>query len=55
MGNAKHVLENTKDKIVGEVKAAVGKATGNDELELEGNIQSTGADLKALVEKITDR
>lgn len=39
-------LKNTKDKVVGEVKEGTGKATGNEQLELEGKIQSTKSDVK---------
>jgi uncharacterized protein YjbJ (UPF0337 family) len=34
-----------KDKIVGGVKEVVGKASGNQELELKGKIQSFKADI----------
>lgn len=39
-------LKNKKDKVVGEVKEAIGKATHNEELELKGKIQSSKADIK---------
>jgi uncharacterized protein YjbJ (UPF0337 family) len=39
-------LANTKDKIVGETKEAVGKITGNQQMELSGKLQSTKADFK---------
>jgi len=38
-------LNNTKDKALGEVKETVGKATGNEELELKGKIQSLKSDV----------
>ena len=39
-------MTDSKDKVIGEVKEAVGKVTGNEELELKGKIQSSKADLK---------
>lgn len=39
-------FNNAKDKVVGEVKEAAGKLTGNEQLELKGKIQSAKADLK---------
>ena len=46
MTDSKGKLENAKDKIVGEVKEAAGKVTGNEELELKGKIQSSKSDIK---------
>ena len=54
MTDFKDKLVNAKDKIVGEVKEAVGKATGNEELELKGKLQSTKADFKEKVADIKD-
>ena len=39
MTDANKKLENTKDKVVGKTKEAVGKATGNQETELKGKLQ----------------
>ena len=47
----KNKLENTKDKNICKTKEALGKATGNEETELEGKFQSKKADLK---EKFAD-
>ncbi|SHJ19952.1 CsbD family protein [Parasporobacterium paucivorans] len=44
-------MADSKEKIIGEVKEAVGKVTGNEELELKGKIQSSKSDLK---EKVGD-
>jgi len=52
MTDFKDKLVNAKDKIVGEVKEAVGKATGNEELELKGKLQSTKADFNEKVAEI---
>ena len=54
MTDFKDKLVNAKDKIVGEVKEAVGKATGNEELELKGKLQSTKADFNEKVAEIKD-
>ncbi|MBK5246254.1 MAG: CsbD family protein, partial [Peptostreptococcaceae bacterium] len=39
MSDSKYKLNNAKDKVLGEVKEAVGKVTGNEDLELKGKIQ----------------
>jgi uncharacterized protein YjbJ (UPF0337 family) len=54
MADLKNKIINTKDKIVGEVKEAVGKATGNEELELKGKLQSSKADFKEKAAEIKD-
>ncbi len=46
MTSLKNKVVNAKDKVVGEVKESVGKATGNEELELKGKIQSAKSDIK---------
>lgn len=47
--------DRAKDKIVGEVREAAGKVTGDKKLELKGKIQSTKADIMSKVdEKIED-
>lgn len=43
-----------KDKVLGEVKEAVGKASGNETLELKGKLQSLKADIKEKLD-IEDR
>ncbi len=55
MANLKHTVENANDKVAGKVKESVGKATGNDKMELKGKIQSTQADTKGTVQDITDK
>ena len=59
MTDSKYKLNNAKDKVLGEVKEAVGKVTGNEELELKGKIQSSKSDLKEkgvkIKEDITER
>jgi len=62
MTDSKGKSENSKDKIIGEVKEAAGKVTGNEELELKGKIQSSKSDIKekagevkeGIAEKIND-
>ena len=46
MTDTRGKFNNAKDKIIGEVKEAVGRGTGNEELELKGKIQSFKADFK---------
>ena len=46
---------NTKNKLAGEVKEAVGKATGNEELELKGKLQSSMADLNKKMNNAADK
>jgi uncharacterized protein YjbJ (UPF0337 family) len=38
--------ENMKDKTVGKIKEKVGKATGNEKMEIKGKIQSAKAEVK---------
>ena len=45
MTDSKSKIRNAKDKIIGKVKEATGKVTNNEELELEGKIQSSKSDL----------
>jgi len=54
MTDSKYKLNNAKDKVIGEVKEAVGKVTGNEELELKGKIQSSKSDLKEKGGKIKE-
>ncbi|GEM_PF-1338150 len=37
---------NAKDKVMGRTKETVGKATGSEETELKGKIQSQNGDVK---------
>lgn len=46
MSDLKKDVNHAKNKVAGEVKEAVGKITGNEQLELKGKIQSAKADLK---------
>ena len=46
MNNFKRKMGNAKEKIAGETKEAVGKITGNEQMELKGKIQSSKADFK---------
>jgi len=55
MANLKHTVQNANDKIAGKAKETVGKATGNDKMEVKGKIQSTKADIKGKVQDITDK
>ena len=51
MSNLKDKFENAKDKVMGRTKEAVGNATGSEETELKGKLQSQKADIK---EKLVD-
>ena len=46
MKEFKKNASQSREKITGEIKEAVGKITGNEQLELKGKIQSARADLK---------
>ena len=54
MKDSKGKSENAKDKITGELKEKVGRATGNEELELKGKIQSAKPDLKDKAHEIKE-
>jgi len=47
-------MTDSKDKVIGEVKEAVGKVTGNEELELKGKIQSSKPDLRDKAHEIKE-
>jgi len=47
-------LENMADEKIGEAKEAMGKATDDDDLESEGKLDQTKADLKQAGEKVKD-
>lgn len=55
MANLKHTVNNANDKVAGKIKESVGKATGDDELELKGKVQSIKADIKGKIQDITDK
>ena len=46
--------ENKKDELWAKGKEAVGKATGDDELENQGKFDQTKANLKQAGEKVKD-
>ena len=46
MSDIKNKLDSAKDKIMGRTKENMGKATGSEETELNGKIQSQKGDLK---------
>lgn len=46
MSDIKNKLDSAKDKIMGRTKENMGKATGSEETELNGKIQSQMGDLK---------
>lgn len=48
-------IEGAIDKGVGTAKEAVGKATGNENLEAEGAVQKTKGDIQNKVGKAQDK
>lgn len=48
-------VNNIKDKTVGEVKEVAGKVTDNEQLELNGKLQSTKADLSKKKTNVADK
>jgi len=62
MSDIKNKFNSSKDKVIGKTIEAVGKATGSEETELKGKIQSRKGDLteklgdakERLVKKIND-
>jgi len=46
MSDMKNKFDSEKDKVIGITKENVGKATGSEETELKGKIQSQKGDLK---------
>ncbi len=47
-------LKNSAESAMGNAKEKVGGATGNEELEAEGQVDQTSADAKQAGEKIKD-
>ena len=47
-------LENMADEKVGEAKEALGKAKDDEDLEAEGKVDQTKADIKQAGEKVKD-
>jgi uncharacterized protein YjbJ (UPF0337 family) len=48
-------FENAKDKLAGKAKESTGKATDDEELEAEGKVDQSKADLKQAGEKALRR
>ena len=47
-------MENAKDDLVGKAKEATGKATDNERLEAEGDVDQREASVKQAGEKVKD-
>ncbi|HJW01208.1 MAG TPA: CsbD family protein [Arthrobacter sp.] len=47
-------IENAAEKLGGKAKEAAGKASGNERLEAEGQMDQSKADLKQAGEKVKD-
>lgn len=52
--SAQDKASNTGDKIKGKAKEAVGKLTGNEEMEAEGKADQAKGDAKQAGEKVKD-
>jgi uncharacterized protein YjbJ (UPF0337 family) len=52
--SAQDKASNTGDKIKGKAKEAVGKLTGNEEMEAEGKADQVKGDAKQAGEKVKD-
>ncbi|GAA4605910.1 CsbD family protein [Actinoallomurus liliacearum] len=52
--SAQDKAANTGDKIKGKAKEAVGKVTGNEEMEAEGKADQVKGDAKQAGEKVKD-
>ena len=44
MNSKNDKFDNSKEKLMGETKEAIGKITGNEQMELSGKLQSSKAD-----------
>jgi uncharacterized protein YjbJ (UPF0337 family) len=47
-------IDNKKEEVGGKVKEHVGKATDDEDLEAEGKVDQSAADLKQAGEKVKD-
>ncbi|MGH3815544.1 MAG: CsbD family protein [Pseudonocardiaceae bacterium] len=47
-------IKNTAEVMKGKAKEAAGKATGNEQMEVEGKLEQGKADLKQAGEKVRD-
>jgi len=55
MSDLKNKFENAKDQVIGKGKEAFGRATGSEETELEGKVQSKKGDLKEKFEDAKEK
>ncbi|WP_112249215.1 CsbD family protein [Kribbella monticola] len=47
-------MKNTADKLKGDAKEKIGDATDNEDLQAEGRVEESKADLKQATEKAKD-
>ncbi|CCH77794.1 conserved hypothetical protein [Nostocoides japonicum T1-X7] len=47
-------LENAKDDLVGKAKEATGKATGDEQMQAEGDLDQRKSDVKKAGENVKD-
>ena len=55
MSDIKNKLDSEKDKVMGITKENIGKATGSEETELKGNIQSQKGELKEQLDNFKEK
>ncbi|MCB2294952.1 CsbD family protein [Clostridium algoriphilum] len=55
MSDIKNKFDSAKDKIMGRTKENVGKATGSEETELKGKVQSQKGDLKEKLGNVKEK
>jgi len=55
MSDLKNKFQNTKDQVIGKTKEAFGQATGSEETELEGKLQSKKGDLKQELDEVKEK
>ena len=54
MNNIKKSIDHSQNMVAGAVKEVAGRITGNEQLELEGKLQASKADLKKAL-NVTDK
>lgn len=55
MTSFKKKFDNKRNKYTGQFKEAIGKVTGNDQLELQGKIQTSKAEFKENMYGVADK
>ncbi|HEY8805510.1 MAG TPA: hypothetical protein VIM42_10485 [Clostridium sp.] len=55
MSDIKNKFDSVKDKVMGRTKENVGKATGSEETELKGKIQSQRGEFKEKLNSVKEK